>query len=91
MNPLERRDKREKLAFLLREKGFYVRLHAYEYLVMVRNKILCSIYVHPVANLCIINYNKITAKGNENKLNDIINAIKELAPNTEVVVNKVPK
>ncbi len=91
MNPLEKRDEREKLAYILREKGFYVRLHAYEYLVMFRNKILCSIYVHPAANLCIINYNKVTAKGNRNKLSDIIDAIKKLAPNIKVIVNKVPK
>ncbi len=92
MRIFERREKREELATKLREMGYYVRLHAYEYLVMWNGKILCTIYIFPLENTCIVNYNKeISGEKPKKKVYEIVNVIKTLDPNIKIMVKETPK
>jgi len=88
----ERREKREELAIMLRERGYYVRLHAYEYLIMSEGKILCSIYIFPLENTCVINYNKeISGEKSKEKLYEIVSAIKTIDPEIKILIRETPK
>ncbi len=88
----EKREKREELATKLREKGYYVRLHAFEYLILNEGKILCSIYIFPLENMCVINYNEVTSGGKlKQKLYEIIDIIRTIDPDIKISVRKVPK
>lgn len=49
-NSLMLQSNRLKLLYMLRENGFEVRMHAYEYLVAYKNRFLCLILLFPREN-----------------------------------------
>jgi len=92
LHVFEKREKREELAAILRERGYYVRLHAYEYLIISEGKILCSIYIFPLENTCVINYNReISGEKSKEKLYEIIDIIRTIDPNIKIAIKETPK
>ncbi len=81
---------REKLARNLRNLGFYVHLHSYEYLIMLNEKILATIYLHPRENEVVINLSKYNPKSKAS-LNDIISVIRSIDKGeNKIIVREVP-
>ena len=87
LNPLELRENREKIAHMLRNNGFYVRLHACDYLVMAHGKIVCTIHMLPSYNECYINISSIV-KNSEQYLDKIIEVIRSIAPAVKIYLKK---
>ena len=90
LNPLELKENREKLASVLREQGFYIRLHGYDYLLMYNNKIICSIHLLPRLNECYVHVNPLINNDNE-QLRKVITMLKNISPQTKIYVREFPK
>jgi len=88
LNPLELRENREKIAYMLRNSGFYVRLHAYDYLVMAHGKIICTIHLLPRYNECYINLSSIVKDDSERYLDKIVKVIRSIAPAVKIYLRK---
>ena len=87
LNPLELKENRERIAHLLRNRGFYIRLHAYDYLVMAHGKIVCTIHLLSHLNECYINISPIV-ENSEHYVNKIVKVIKSIAPTVKVYLRK---
>ena len=82
---------REELARSLRELGFYVHLHSYEYLIMKNGKIVATIYLHPRVNEIVINVNKYNPKAKD-YINSLVKTIRSIDKGeNKILMREVPE
>lgn len=76
---------RLKLLYLLRNSGFEVRMHAYEYLVAYNKRFLCLILLFPMENKATI---KVFGWISDNNplINEVISTIKKIEENVRIEV-----
>ena len=68
---------RLKLAWLIREKGFSVRMHGYEYLIAYGDRFLCLILLQPMEGTILIKEFK-WIEDSRKQLNKIVELIRSL-------------
>ena len=74
-------ENRLKLLFCLKESGFYVRMHAYEYLIGYNGKLIGLILLEPRFNRVILNFfEKIDTK----ILVSILTCIRKISPQINI-------
>jgi len=73
---------RWKLAKALREKGFYVRMHAYEYLVGDGRKLLAIVLLEP-------RLNKAYLYALDENIERIADTIKSIEPSVKIMIRRV--
>ncbi|MEM3789848.1 MAG: hypothetical protein QW260_01995 [Thermoproteota archaeon] len=88
-NSLMLAQNRLKLLYLLRNSGFEVRMHAYEYLVAYNNKFLCLILLFPMENKAVIKIFR-WIPNNSSLINEVVSTIKEIEKETEITVLAFP-
>ncbi len=81
---------REKLKLLLVNEGFYVHQHAYDYLVMFDEKIVCTIHLLPLIRKVQVVHYTLNPSSKEH-LAKIIDIIKMLDREVEVEIKKSPR
>ena len=74
---------RLKLLYRLKREGFYVRMHAYEYLVGDNKGFLALIFLEPWANRCLILPLRC-----DKKMTMILKLIKKLDPAIKVEIER---
>lgn len=76
-------EKRLKLLYKLKDSEFYVRMHAYEYLVGTKNRMIAIILLEPNKNIVEILQ---LERANDSDIKEIIAIIKSLDPSVKVNV-----
>lgn len=74
---------RLKLLYRLRREGFYVRMHAYEYLIGDNKGFLALIFLEPWANRCLI-----LPLRSDKKIAMVLKLIKKLDPAIRVKIER---
>jgi hypothetical protein len=77
-------ENRLKLAWLIRRKGFSVRMHGYEYLVAYEGRFLCLILLQPMEGVILIKEFKWIEDSHKH-LNRIIESIRSIDNVSEIV------
>jgi len=80
-------ENRLKLLYRLKEDNFYVRMHAYEYIVGTGDRIVAIIFLEPSRNLAEVLQLERASKCD---IERVVTAIKDLDPTIRVIV-KSPK
>ena len=86
-SPFKLLSKRLQLLRTLRERGYYVRLHAYEYLIGYENHFLAILFIEPnkrIAEFVICPPYKIS----KNLIRDLIKLVKEIDPYIKILIRK---
>ncbi|MCS7138684.1 MAG: hypothetical protein NZ873_01335 [Crenarchaeota archaeon] len=77
-------ENRLKLARLIRGKGFYVRMHGYEYLVSHDGRFLCLIFLQPNNRIIMIKVFK-WIEDSHNQVKEIVELIRSIDSVSELV------
>jgi len=77
MSPFMFPENRLKLAWLIRERGFSVRMHGYEYLVAHGGRFLCLILLQPMDRIIMVRVFKWIADSHKHaeKIVDLIRSL----------------
>ncbi len=83
-SPLILPENRLKLAWLIRGKGFSVRMHGYEYLVAYGGRFLCLILLQPMEGIILIKEFK-WIEDSRKHLDEIVESIRSLDNASQIV------